>query len=76
MPNTATLLSEPAPPPAATPISKSVDDWMVPEAVEAEFRALTANRLTKLRMGPRPSVHQDWPRHHVSPRRPARLAEG
>ena len=52
MPNAATLLSDIAPPPAATLVSKSLDDWMVPEAVEAEFPALTANRLTKLRMGP------------------------
>jgi hypothetical protein len=35
-----------------TSIPKSPDDWLTPEAVEAEYPAFTASRLTKLRMGP------------------------
>jgi hypothetical protein len=31
---------------------KGPDDWLTPEQVEADYPAFTANRLTKLRMGP------------------------
>jgi hypothetical protein len=50
MPDTAAAaLTVPAP---AFSVAKSPDDWLTPEAVEADYPAFTASRLTKLRMGP------------------------
>jgi hypothetical protein len=51
MPDTAATATLTPPAPAAS-LTKSLDDWLTPETVEADFPAFTVNRLTKLRMGP------------------------
>jgi hypothetical protein len=48
MPHDAELL----PSTGAPSTARSLDDWLTPEAVEADYPFLTADKLTKFRMGP------------------------